>query len=640
MKEREPDISPRERCETQKFERALAKLNEIKDNPAALARAGRQAGTFQKFVSAWKLGMISGFRTAEVVWLSHLLYLGTRLSRDTVAATLGSAFKTEGGLRLPDAMGMFVGSWKGALDGIKMIGALYKSDAMDVFARSEAAKEAGVKGVTAADLMGQEPAQADITTPVPFTSRLGKLAEMLTSKTHVAAYTLFRTMNERAEAYMQAQRIIREQGTWQYGEDGYWDAVHMLANNPTAYMEQRIGTMGARGAFQEKQAGGIVETINAAKMKHPWLNFIVPFTTVPGSIFRESARLSPFAPFVGKWREDFMAGGEARDRAIVEFGAGTALALGAWYMASNGNITGRGGPDPRQRSADQAAGKLPYSVVVNGNYYQYQRMSMPGVLLGLVADVHDAWHLMDTPEREKVWQTLAFGFTNATINQTWMKGLADTVNALSDPTRSGAKMAEGFISSVVPAASAQTASEMDPYVRDVSGVLDAIRNRIPGHMFGIGRETLQPAYDIFGQPKANVMEGAVSPMASSEIAPDKVRTEASRLGYAGPVAPSPAPQSLPVSFPGRPADARMKLTQEQRGNFAQTAGKQAYDVLAPQVNSPAWDQMPEMAKRMVYQKAFRMGHFRAAVESVPIDQRAQAIGQLQQEYLGSEAQQP
>jgi len=84
----------------------------------------------------------------------------------------------------------------------------------------------------------------------------------------------------------------------------------------------------------------------------------------------------------------------------------------------------------------------------------------------------------------------------------------------------------------------------------------------------------------------------VSPITASQESGDKVRTEAARLGVG--VSDAMRQIQLPAGC-DRKLD-EVELTPEQRDVFRDVSGHLAHEVLAPIVNGPAWDALPDPVK--------------------------------------------
>jgi hypothetical protein len=71
--------------------------------------------------------------------------------------------------------------------------------------------------------------------------------------------------------------------------------------------------------------------------------------------------------------------------------------------------------------------------------------------------------------------------------------------------------------------------------------------------------------------------------------------------------------------------ARVDLTPEQRDIFAEQSGKMAYTILDQLVNSPGWDDMPDIIQRQTMERVFRDAREYGRAFAVPPEQ-------LMQEY--------
>jgi hypothetical protein len=251
------------------------------------------------------------------------------------------------------------------------------------------------------------------------------------------------------------------------------------------------------------------------------------------------------------------------------------------------------------RATDRAAGWKPYAVKINGRYIDgYLRMAPIGPLMGLAADSAEFWEYMTGDERDQWIRMLGFAFAQNVTNQTFATGATSLVNVLQDPSRYGENYLESLSSSLIPAIIGQTAAERDPLLREIHGMAEAMKARIPGQ-----REGLMPTKDLFGQPIASperLWWG--SPFSVSAASIDKVRTEASRLGFATPEIPKTVDVVQGKDF--KKLD-KVRLTPEQKDVFATESGKFAHEILTREVNSPEWDSRPKIVQRQIFEKTFK-----------------------------------
>jgi hypothetical protein len=204
-------------------------------------------------------------------------------------------------------------------------------------------------------------------------------------------------------------------------------------------------------------------------------------------------------------------------------------------------------------------------------------------------------------------------FGNATVSTTYLSGVSNAIQAVTDPSRFGENFLEQYATSIVPKIIGQTVAMADPHKREVEGITDAIQSQIP-----FLREKLMPKRDVWGEPSANSKWFAVMPVATSEASKDKVKTEAMRLE----LAIQDAPRFMMEKGPFNPKDKRLELSQEQRDVYRQVAGGRALEILTPIVNAPDWAQIPDFAKAAIYKGVLEATRREAAQKALPADSAA------------------
>lgn len=545
------------------------------DNPAQVvgfAKAATKATTREMLVEAWKAGLVSGLRTNEVNFLSTAMFTALKLPTEAIAAARGLARTSGERVEIAEIPARAVGMLAGVRDGFKLAGAILRTGNQATGAKTET-------------FQAKIPGTVGEVVRLPF-------------RPLAASDALLRTINERGELYALATRQAVTEGL-SLRDDAFMARVNELVANPTPAMTEQVQLEGARRTFTTPLGPG-GQAFQRTVKEWGW-EWIFPFITTPGNIFKEAARMTPGVnKLVREWNADYEAGGIRKDRALAEVAVGSAIMASVFAVAQEGGITGGGQPDPRRRATDRAAGWKPYAVKINGQYYDgYLRMAPIGPLIGLTVDMQEFWGYMTHGERDQWARMLAFAFANNATNQSFFTGATNMVNVLQDPSRYGQNYFESLAGSIVPSLIGQTTADQDPYVRQIQGMRDAIQARIPGW-----REGLMPQRDLFGQPipsPERLWMG--SPFTVSAASTDKVRTEASRVGFASPV----IPKSVDV-VPGMKLGATdtVQLTPEQRDIFNSQSGQLAHAVLEKEVASPGWDGMPLIIKRQLFEKAFKL----------------------------------
>ena len=556
------------------------------------AEKASRATTWEKIVEAWKSGLVSGPVTQVANILGNVTFTTTRPLVDAVAVASSALRNPAERMSAVEPLARITGNIQGTIDGAKVAWAVLKTG--ELTGKTEASRKA--IGGTAGEV---------IRTPFRLLS---------------AADAFFRVTNERGEAYALAVREAAKEG-YNPATREFRERVAELAANPTDKMQEQIDAAGERFTFNAplgEKGRAVQQTIK--KLHIEWA---VPFVQTPANVAKEMMRLTPAAPIVGEWRADIAKGGAAADKAIAEMVIGTAVGVTVFSLALSGNISGQGDPDPKKRATQMASGWQPYSIKIGDTWYSYQRLQPVGTLIGMAADAAAVWDHMGEEESDKIPKILSTAFANAITNQTFLQGVTNLVNAISDPQRFGPKFVQNMAASVVPAVVGQTAQMMDPYQREVYSVLDAVQNRIPG-----ARESLMPKRDPYGEPiVAKERLGEISPITASTESTDKVRTEAARLG----VGVSKAPDSVHLPAGRDKKLGKIELTPEQRDIFADKAGHTAHQILSQMVGSPSWDAMPDMVQRQAMERVFEASRKMGQAAAVPPEQIIQKAREISDE---------
>lgn len=574
------------------------------DNPAqmmAFASKMTKATTWDMVVEAWKAGLVSGLRTHEVNFLSTAAFTTLRLPIEAIAATFG-AMRNEGErVSFAEIPARVIGMAMGTRDGAKLAGAILR---------------------TGENLYGPKTDQYAPAIP-GLTGEIVRIPFRFLS----AEDAILKVVNERGELYALATRQALVEGQT-FGTPAFFERTVDIARNPTPEMQTQAAEAAARYTFNMPlgpKGRAFQHLVKTAKLE--WL---FPFTSTPGNIFKETARMTPgLNLLVREWREDYQAGGIRRDRALAEVTVGTLVMTTVFAAASEGLITGNGTPDKRVKATEMAANIKPYAFKLHGRYVDgYLRMAPLGPMIGATADMYEMWQYMTEGERDQLPKMIGFAIAKNVTGQSFFAGPTNLMSMLDDPARYGENYFESVVSSVVPAIIGQTAGDVDPYIREVHGMLDALRARIP-----LMRQGLMPKKDLFGVPipsPEHLWPG--SPFSISPQFTDKVRTEAARLHFATPE----IPKSLDV-IPGTDFGKidKIQLTSEQKDMFATTSGQMAYNIIQQEVVKPDWDSRSPYEQRRLFEMAFK--HSRVMAEKLALEQafktQQDEIQQKQQKAL-------
>lgn len=242
---------------------------------------------------------------------------------------------------------------------------------------------------------------------------------------------------------------------------------------------------------------------------------------------------------------------------------GTTLFVTALSLAGAGKLTGGGPEDSVRRKQLLATGWKPYSFKHNDKYYSFERLDPFGMFFGLIADYHEVADSVDDKEKD----ALALGQMLVLQNQmdispdeikdiygtdveyfdisvkavasisrnltskTYLKGLTDFLDILSSGDEDAVeKFVQGKIGAFVPFSSLASKIIEDPYYREMRGMMDGAKAKIPFY-----NQTLEPKYDATGRKQertGSYLDNLLFPVTSSELSDDVVYNELARLDHA------------------------------------------------------------------------------------------------------------
>lgn len=310
-------------------------------------------------------------------------------------------------------------------------------------------------------------------------------------------------------------------------------------------------------AFIEKHAKELTFTSDADRITQKFLNlreswlgfkFIAPFVSTLVNIAKTGYRWSPLGAAHTAGRAIFgriPLTDEGLDEASRALIAATTT-LGVAQLVAEGHITGGGPRDPAQRAAKYQTGWRPYSFRIpevlrpafGGAAYQpYNRIEPLATVLGMTADMFEVFGVVKRGEQEQLAGKIFVAVANNMLNKTFVRGLSDAANALSDPERYGPAWAESFAGTLVPNIVASTARASDPVLRETRrgfyGLYDTIRARLPHastdlqpHLNAWGEEIERPG----GEGALGFLNRLINPSPASPEKGDATDREVARLG--------------------------------------------------------------------------------------------------------------
>lgn len=327
----------------------------------------------------------------------------------------------------------------------------------------------------------------------------------------------------------------------------------------------------------------------------PVFKFVTPFVHVAGNIIKQSlVQRTPLGVFSAEIRADLMGknGTVAQDMASARMLFGTALAVTLGTLAAQGYASGSGPTDPNEAAMWRLVGNQAHSIRIGDLWYGVQKLGPLGLLMGLSADLYDVSKSASEGDLTEATASLVHAFSQNVLDQSMMKGPAELLKAIQDSDRYGDAYVRSFVAGFVPmsVASAQIARTQDPYSRQTRTVIDAIRNKIPGHLDNWFAEGLYPKRDIWGEPMLapeSVGGSLVTGIQLKQMSTDPVNLAMIELDI----------------HPGKVGKEirNVELTDRQYDDYARLAGRMTKMRLDTIVRSPDYRSWPNHIKHAVIQ---------------------------------------
>lgn len=516
---------------------------------AVLSEAG-MAKELEKVVEG---GVLAKTRAAvSQVWINALLtnpathsanivstfgMLGLQMAERRVAASISDALGTEGGVAVGEAMAMLNGALSGFKDSLRAAWKTAKTGQTEFGATKLDA--------TAPDRPG---ALSSETWNVANDTAWGKSLDWIDAIVKAPGRALmttdefFKTNAYRTELHAQAHRVATsEVGEGAITQEQFGARVRELIDNPPENLRVEAMDMSMYATFTNQPRLAIAEIAQAWQQKIPVLGVLtMPFVRTPANLLYGAIERTPMAPLLKGWREDIAAGGARADIATARMATGSMLMLAMMDAAMSGNITGKGPERTQERQAWMREGNQEYSVRVGDRYFSFSRLDPVGMTVGMAADIAEAAMNADKKMEEggstynameEAITAAIFAVAKNATSKTYMSGLAEFIDAISDPGKNAERWTQRVAGTAVPAGVAAGARQVDPYMRTAQTIVEAMQKRLP-----FWSEDLPMYRDLWGRPVDyrsgyGAMYDIFSPVYTKKYAPEPVDLEFKRLDF-------------------------------------------------------------------------------------------------------------
>jgi hypothetical protein len=534
-----------------------------------LLRAGQHA-----LYEAWINGLLSGPQTQVVNPLSNTLTTLWAIPERALAAQFHTDVDTS--VVKGEASAMLRGMVDGFADALRLARQAWAMAADPL----QGTKLDLPKHAITAGAFGQDP-NGSVGRAIDY---LGTAVRM-PSRLMMATDAFFKAVNYRMELKALALRQATAEGL---DGDALVRRVAQIEANPPAEVKARAESFMLLQTFQN-DLGEAGESFMRAMNAAPGARLVLPFIKTPTNIAKWTIYRTPGLNLLSRqYRADLAEPGPTRDLALARMSLGLMVGATVSAMAGAGLITGGGPSDPDLKRELRDTGWQPYSLKVGKTYYAYNRLDPVGALVGLVADTAEMLGQVPEVQADNVAAAVVLALSKTLVNKTYLQGLSDAIEAVSNPDRGMQKYVQSFARTLVPTGLRQIARTIDPTVREARGVLEAIQQGVPGWASG-----LPPRRNIFGEPillQGGLGHDLVSPIYTSTVKDDVVSAEIARhrinVSMPSRVIEGRRPPSIRLEAPR--AIEGVELSPAQYDRYVQLAGAGLRDELAALIESPVY----------------------------------------------------
>ncbi len=196
---------------------------------------------------------------------------------------------------------------------------------------------------------------------------------------------------------------------------------------------------------------------------------------------------------------------EYRGRQVM----GSAVVMGAGFMALNGNLTGNGSFKADERKDMMRLGWKPNSIRLNGKWHSYQGLEPYQQILSLVADTVYNAERVDSAITEDLFRKTVFAISMNVTNQTFLSGLRPLVGIISGDETQVKRFAAGWTDPLVPFYWSGTRSILNkaitPQLKDVENEISEYHKNFSKFLYN-GNDVLKDQLDIYTGDPINYAE--------------------------------------------------------------------------------------------------------------------------------------
>lgn len=400
----------------------------------------------------------------------------------------------------------------------------------------------------------------------------GKIIRMPT-RLLAAEDEIFKAIGYQQELNALAYRTAHNEGLV---GDALNQRIASLMMNPTEEI-MKLAIKNAEYQTFTKKLGPTGAALQRLISTNPLIKFVFPFVRTPTNILKYAGERTPLAVLSKEIRENLSGrnGSIARDTQLARMAIGTTIAVAYSTLASEELVTGSGPSNPQERAMWRMTGKQPYSAKIGNTYYSYEWAEPLSTIAGISADLTEI--AKSSEDIDDAASAALASVSKTLVRKMSLRGASDLLQVINDPDRYGERYIENFIAGFVPNLSGTVAKAVDPVARETTGIIDAIKAKIP-----FVKDSLFPRRDVWGNP-ITLQDGLgldiISPIYQSAVNNDPVNQRLIALGI--------FPSKIDRKIRG------VELTDKQYDDLALLAGQTTKMRLDSAIKVSGFDSMPK-----------------------------------------------
>ena len=389
----------------------------------------------------------------------------------------------------------------------------------------------------------------------------------------------FHSVNYRMSLWADVTRQARTEGL---KGTALQDRIAHLLSEPTAPLIKQAADEAERLLFRG-DPGAFARWLGQGKNTVPGLNFILPFVRTPANLLKFGVRNSPLGLLdVPMWKRVAAGNPQGADElAQTLMGSMTAAGFGALIANGTIDITAGVPQNSAERDRFYREGKVPFGVKIPGvGWVQYNQIPVLAETLTAVAATTEG--VRNGDDVTDIATATAATIGQSLLDRSYLSGLSDFMEAVSEPLRNAERFGQRWVTGFVPFSSAlrQTATAIDPTIRDPENLAEAVQAGIPGLS-----ENVPARQTAFGE---EAQRGLPSPIRVSPERENVVDAELGRL-------------KVNVGFVGETIGGQ-ELSRDEQRQYQTLAGQATKQVLEQRIQSEAYQSLSDAQKERALER--------------------------------------